>query len=869
MKKILLAATAVALSGATFAQNQFSGIQEAPKPQKVGIHTAEYRSVNYIDRAGGGASTAALGDTIMIETFGNGYNGDGTNGAWTNNGSTSSAIWEYRGSSTTPNNTVGSRGAYAGTGGSPIASPTVSNGFMIFDSDYLDNGGTAGAFGQGPAATPHNGELLSPVIDLSTYPEVIMQMNVKYRRFVGDLFVVFDDGSGNWLDSVQVFGEALGTPTNSPHTDDVVSVYVSNYIGGISTARFKLFFDGTTTHGNPNGSGYYYAQVDDILLIEAPDNDLVMDQQYIHTSVDTGNKRYYTEIPYNHSVLDTVFFGGDVTNLGTATQQNTRVNTYITEPNGNIALRASQAVNLTAGSSDSLTATSGYTFNAGLGTYNVAFTAESDSTDDVPADNVIDWTTIVSDTVYARDRDAAGGTGRWYGAGTNYEIGNLYTIRTTDTVTSISVRWMSLTAVGSVVSLNVYDGSLTTPVVSRQFISLTANDIDQWATFDITDTELTPGDYIVTYETFSDSVLWAFDIDDPQADPQTVFVDPDNSGTWFFTSSLPMIRMNLKGFNCPSLGLTASNVNPSACGGADGTATISVGGSNCATCNYDWGDTAAVGLSTRNDLAAGSYNVTVFDATGCSDVIVVNVPNANAPIVDQVNVTDVTCFGDANGEINLSMSSSSGTAPFTYDWSTGSQTSTPALTGLSSGTYDVTIEDAAGCLTVETGMAVTEPSSALTSTAVGDDNGYGSGSVTASGGTPPYTYLWSTGETTSSISGSDGGNLTVTVTDANGCEDVQAVYVTPVGTNDLAFASSLNVFPNPNGGTFNISFEELTGTYTINVVSTIGQVVDTRVVAVAGTHIETLDNVSLTKGIYFVNVSNEEGSEATFRVVVK
>ena len=66
---------------------------------------------------------------------------------WTN-GSTPtlpviSAPWVYRGPSTSPGVNTGSQGAYAGTNG-PIASPTAGNGFMIFDSDYYDNGGTPG-----------------------------------------------------------------------------------------------------------------------------------------------------------------------------------------------------------------------------------------------------------------------------------------------------------------------------------------------------------------------------------------------------------------------------------------------------------------------------------------------------------------------------------------------------------------------------------------------------------------------------------------------------------------------------------------------------------------------------------------------------
>ena len=91
-----------------------------------------------------------------------------------------SAPWVYRGPSTNPGVTIGSQGAYAGTNG-PIASPTAANGFMIFDSDYYDNGGTAGNFGAGTypcnsitggAPTGHVGTLTTDAIDCSMYSDV-------------------------------------------------------------------------------------------------------------------------------------------------------------------------------------------------------------------------------------------------------------------------------------------------------------------------------------------------------------------------------------------------------------------------------------------------------------------------------------------------------------------------------------------------------------------------------------------------------------------------------------------------------------------------------------------------------------------------
>ena len=108
---------------------------------------------------------------VWSETFANvipaGWSTSGT----ANGTSNTNAVWVYRGPLTTPSNAIGSRGAYAGpvgTGQLPILSPTASNGFVIFDSDFLDNNGIANNFcGTGAlACTPHNSTLTTSSINL-------------------------------------------------------------------------------------------------------------------------------------------------------------------------------------------------------------------------------------------------------------------------------------------------------------------------------------------------------------------------------------------------------------------------------------------------------------------------------------------------------------------------------------------------------------------------------------------------------------------------------------------------------------------------------------------------------------------------------
>lgn len=254
-------------------------------------------------------------------------------------------------------------------------------------------------------------------------------------------------------------------------------------------------------------------------------------------------------------------------------------------------------------------------------------------------------------------------------------------------------------------------------------------------------------------------------------------------------------------------GLTLSKSStPSSCSSNTGTATVTVvGGTSPYT--YLWSDGQT--SSTATALSAGTYCVTVNDKNGCSDSICVSVGDIAGMTLSMVNDTNVKCKGGNNGSVGVNVAG--GTSPYTFVWSNG-QTSSDA-TSLIAGSYTVTVTDSSGC-TATASATITEPP-ALTATISATVNvscnggSNGSSDVTGGGGTTPYTYNWSNGETTSSATSLSAGTYTLTLLDSNGCSVTATTIVTepPVLSNSMSFTaascggSNGTATANPSGGT--------------------------------------------------------------------
>lgn len=241
-----------------------------------------------------------------------------------------------------------------------------------------------------------------------------------------------------------------------------------------------------------------------------------------------------------------------------------------------------------------------------------------------------------------------------------------------------------------------------------------------------------------------------------------------NGSPWYI--SLDDIKIDVT----PPPTATTTVVNNVCFGEALGTAeAIVVNGTPPFT--YSWAPSGGTGFKATG-LAAGTYTVTVTDANNVTTTAtaVITEPTAVSGTISQTNVT---CNGSNDG--SAAVVPSGGTAPYTYLWS---DSSTAASTSnLAPGSHSVTITDANGCTATQS-FTITEPT-ILTAVNGGQSDvtlyggNDGSATVTASGGTAPYTYLWTNGATTATASGLVAGNYTVTVTDANGCTATQTFVI--------------------------------------------------------------------------------------------
>lgn len=280
------------------------------------------------------------------------------------------------------------------------------------------------------------------------------------------------------------------------------------------------------------------------------------------------------------------------------------------------------------------------------------------------------------------------------------------------------------------------------------------------------------------------------------------------------------------------------------CGLNNGSASVSVNGGT-GTYTYAWSPSGGTAATTPNNLAPGTYTVTVTGG-GCSGTASVAVTSQPAPVVVVTAVNHPTCIGGNNGS-------------FEYTINGGAPITSPAIYG--PGLANASVTDANGC-TSPVSVNFVLPVITATATTVGANCGVSNGSATvsANGGTAPYTYAWSpTGGNTATASNLNSGAYTVLITDANGCTFSQPVNVPAIGGPTLTLSNVVNascgqtngsatvnatggtapyVYAwSPTGGTGTTATGLAAGNYTITVTDNSGCIVSETAVIGGGSAI--------------------------------
>lgn len=567
---------------------------------------------------------------IWSEDFASGIPSTWLNFGTANLVSDTDAVWEYRGTATNPSNTVGSRGAYM-SNQTPMSSATASNGFVIFDSDFLDNAGVAGNFGNGIAAAPHLAELITDMIDLTQHSIVDLSFTQYYRRFAGPAgsqavpatYVDFSvDGGATFPYSVTLNSSVA--VNSSTATNDVVNIIAGSYIGGQDSVKIRFRFDGD----------YYFWCIDDIQIVGTPANRMSFTewqgapaQDIIYGPSTTGSARM------GHMTLKQargISFDANAVNSGTAAQSNVKLSVKVLDELGTVIQTVTSATKSVLNAGDTAT------FND-LNTYATAWTPSANAEYQLVYNLLSDSVSIFSDTtsLFVTDSTMSMDFGSWdnsIGASSNTtqwgdgsQMYNRHDLVDDELLFGAKVYLGSTTVAGGILELSVYDSSAyggntsgwdVNKLVAYGQKVLDAQDVSQgFVRFDFTDATSGRG---VDLDQSKGAYMYNLTMYDNQG-VNTLLVRNDQTwgkvggsggmylaalGNWYsgYSGSRSLNNLWIRGINCPA-------TNAAACMsiGMDEESVNAITFSPNPASDY---------VSIDFGLSVGNYDISIMDLTG-------------------------------------------------------------------------------------------------------------------------------------------------------------------------------------------------------------------------------------------------------------
>ena len=312
-----------------------------------------------------------------------------------------------------------------------------------------------------------------------------------------------------------------------------------------------------------------------------------------------------------------------------------------------------------------------------------------------------------------------------------------------------------------------------------------------------------------------------------------------------------------------SLSLSVNSTNVKCYGGSTGAITVTASGGTPAY-NYSW--STGNNNQPQSGLGAGTYTVTVTDNGGCTltNSISITQPAVLAPVA---SATNVTCYAQNNGAVNLSVNG--GTVPYTFSWSNSTTAQSPS--NLSAATYTVTVTDSNSCSATAQGI-ITQPDSISISAAVTNATSFGAtdGSIalTVSGGTTGYSYAWNSGSGVDNTSLA-AGQYCVTVTDAHTCAAGDCYTVTqPTGINEAQLTEKFVVYATGDNLFLNAMLKNVQ-TCHVQITDITGRVVFKSTPASSAQIQMQIMTGSISSGCYIVTLIAEQGNESQKIIVTR
>ena len=621
MKKFTILAGVMILSLSVFGQ---SFERTAPNAKMMDDGRVKHLSQKQAESLNGSETP------IWSEDFASGIPSTWLNFGTANLVSDTDAVWEYRGTVTNPSNTVGSRGAYM-SNQTPMSSATASNGFVIFDSDFLDNAGVAGNFGNGIAAAPHLAELITDMIDLTQHSIIDLSFTQYYRRFAGPAgsqavpatYVDFSvDGGATFPYSVTLNSSVA--VNSSTATNDVVNIIAGSYIGGQDSVKIRFRFDGD----------YYFWCIDDIQILETPANRMSFTewqgapaQDIIYGPSTTGSARM------GHLTLKQargISFDANAVNSGTAAQSNVKLSVKVLDELGTLIQTVTSATKSVLNAGDTAT------FND-LNTYATAWTPSANAEYQVVYNLLSDSVSIFSDTtsLFVTDSTMSMDFGSWdnsIGASSNTtqwgdgsQMYNRHDLVDDELLFGAKVYLGSTTVAGGILELSVYDSSAyggntsgwdVNKLVAYGQKVLDAQDVSQgFVRFDFTDATSGRG---VDLDQSKGAYMYNLTMYDNQG-VNTLLVRNDQTwgkvggsggmylaalGNWYsgYSGSRSLNNLWIRGINCPA-------TNAAACMsiGMDEESVNAITFSPNPASDY---------VSIDFGLSVGNYDISIMDLTG-------------------------------------------------------------------------------------------------------------------------------------------------------------------------------------------------------------------------------------------------------------